>query len=277
MNIQTFMLPSQKVSPELEILHADLQTEGQHPPILFLHGYTSGAWQFAQHWMPTLQANGWQSFALNLRGHGGSAGRETVTTARFLDYADDVARAIAYVRGQTDQTPILIGHSLGSVLARHYAAEHSVPGLGLLITIGMQGFMGWMMKRYPLQGMAGMMTGRPSAMFAKFGPQYDVMYAGHNKETVRGNVERLMAQPDSDKVFMDLSKLKLGLPAKSTPTFVMAGTRDPIASVESVEALGRSYAVEPVMLQDKAHDIVAGPDWNDGLQHLQAWLETAKF
>lgn len=113
---------------ELDIL----RTEAVRTPVLFLHGYTSGAWQFAKYVMPALAEQGFDCWALNLRGHGGSGGRDMVRKARFSDYASDVARAMSFVEQTTGKTPTLIGHSLGSVLARDDAARHNAPGLALV-------------------------------------------------------------------------------------------------------------------------------------------------
>ena len=277
MSIESHALPPSGRNPALEILRTSAPTNAARPPILFVHGYTSGAWQFAEYAMPTLADAGWASFALNLRGHGGSGGGEDIRKARFAEYASDVARAVAHVESETSQTPILVGHSLGSVLVRDYAARYAVPAIALLsfgdIKLGMKGFMGWMMKRYPFQGLMGMLTGRPSAMFAKFEPQYDVMYAGHDRSKVRKNVERLMAQPDSDKVFMELGKLDLSSPMENPPVLVMAGDDDPIASGGSVSALAQILGTRAVLLPGQAHDILAGPDWKIGVGHLQNWLD----
>ncbi len=84
------MLAASGKGPALELLHSNGASGEDHPAILFIHGYTSGAWQFAEHWMPALCAMGWQSYALNLRGHGKSEGREIIRKARFADYAQGV-------------------------------------------------------------------------------------------------------------------------------------------------------------------------------------------
>lgn len=257
-------------TPDLEILRAE--TEGA--PILFLHGYTSGAWQFAKHFMPALAEDSFDCWALNLRDHGGSGGRDQVRKARFVDYARDVS----FVEEKTNKTPILIGHSLGSVLARDYAVKHEVPALALVsfgdIGLGMKDFMGWIMRRFPIKGMIGMMTGRPSAMFREFEPQYSIMYDGYPRDSVRENVSRLMAQPDSDKVFMELGKLTFTAPKVASPIFLMAGDRDAIASRRAVIALGKTLNCAPVILEGEAHDLFAGPNWERGFTHLRDWLST---
>ena len=277
MSGKTIALEATDDAPALEMLRVGDGTRVERLPLVFLHGYTSGAWQFAAHVMPRLADEGWQCHTLNLRGHGGSDGRDDVRRTRFADYTDDVSRAVARVEVDTGRVPVLVGHSLGSVLARDHAARRPVAGLALVsfgdIAIGMRGFVGWMMKRYPVRGTLGMLTGRPSSLFTRFDPQYDVMYAGHDRETVRPNVERLMAQPDSDKVFMELSRLDIGDMASPAPVLVMAGDRDPIASVNSVHALARRYDTDPVILRGQAHDLFAAPDHENATRVLSTWLD----
>lgn len=273
--IASQVIPAAEGAPELEILRANCGSAG--PPVLFLHGYTSGAWQFTQHVLPALAQEGRTSWALNLRGHGNSGGRDGVRNARFADYAADVARAVAHVERAEGTTPILVGHSLGSVLARDYAARHKVPGLALVsfgdIKLGMKDFMGWMMRKYPVKSLAGMVTGRPSALFTEFDPQYAVMYDGHPREAVQANVERLMAQPDSDKLFMELGKLSLGKPLGDPPVLVMAGDQDVIASPRSVAALSNALGVPAVVIEGEAHDIFASPAWQTAFEPLRDWLQ----
>lgn len=276
--IETIILEADGDGPALELLRTtSISHETNRPPILFVHGYTAGAWQFAQHIMPALAAEGWTSYALNLRGHGGSGGREAIRTTRFADYAADVARAAAHVEGAHEKKIVLVGHSLGSVLARHHSSMHPVAGLGLVsfgdIRIGMKGFMGWMMRRFPVQAMVGMLTGRPSRMFARFEPQYAVMYEGQERETVRANVEQLMAQPDSDKVFKELGKLSIGTPLGDPPVLILAGDNDPIASTESMHALAAASGLEPVILDGGVHDLFAGSTWQRTYSHLSKWLD----
>lgn len=87
------------------------------PPLVLLHGIT-GCWQG---WLPVLPelARHAHLFALDLRGHGKSG--HTAGAYRINDYASDVA---AFLHQQLDEPAVLVGHSLGAIVATAVAAEH---------------------------------------------------------------------------------------------------------------------------------------------------------
>lgn len=87
------------------------------PPLLLLHGVTS-RWQS---WLPVLPSLGlrWRLHALDLRGHGRS-GHAADSAYRIEDYADDV---IAFLRRQIGAPTVLVGHSLGAIIATAVAAR----------------------------------------------------------------------------------------------------------------------------------------------------------
>ena len=91
------------------------------PPIILIHGAanSAGVWTF---WQRELALRGWPSFAVNLRGHGNSEPMDLSGT-RMEDYAQDVYT----VAGQLRQPPVLIGWSLGGLVAMMVASEgHSL-------------------------------------------------------------------------------------------------------------------------------------------------------
>ena len=86
-------------------------------PIILVHGAanSSSVWTF---WEQELIANGWSTHAINLRGHGAVAGVDLSQTS-MDDYAGDVI-ALA---GQLKDLPVLIGWSMGGLVAMMAAAE----------------------------------------------------------------------------------------------------------------------------------------------------------
>jgi len=86
------------------------------PALVLLHS-GSARWQSFEPIIPTLAAN-WHLYALDFRGHGKSgrvAGRY-----RLRDYADDT---VAFLRQQLDEVAIVVGHSLGGMVALLVAAQ----------------------------------------------------------------------------------------------------------------------------------------------------------
>lgn len=86
-------------------------TVPDHPPLMLIHGAANSAtvWTF---WQPALAAQGWSSYAIDLRGHGRSGPRDLSHTS-MQDYAADVATLAAQFR----QPPVLIGWSMGGLVA----------------------------------------------------------------------------------------------------------------------------------------------------------------
>jgi pimeloyl-ACP methyl ester carboxylesterase len=87
-----------------------------HPPLILMHGSANSAavWGF---WQQALAARGWPSYAIALRGHGQSGPRDLAHTS-MQDYATDVAALVAQFR----QSPVLIGWSMGGLVALMVAA-----------------------------------------------------------------------------------------------------------------------------------------------------------
>ena len=98
----------------VEINYATSADDG--PPLLFLHGVMS-RWQSWLHIMPTF-AHRYQVHALDFRGHGRSG--RTPDAYRAVDFAADV---IAYLRERIGRPTVVVGHSLGAIVAIAVAAD----------------------------------------------------------------------------------------------------------------------------------------------------------
>jgi pimeloyl-ACP methyl ester carboxylesterase len=97
---------------------------------VFIHGMwgTPGVWR---NWRPFLEARGWQTIAPALRHHDApplSPPAELGTTS-LLDYAADLQAAIEDLPGK----PVLIGHSMGGLLALMLCAR-GLARAGVLLT-----------------------------------------------------------------------------------------------------------------------------------------------
>ena len=63
---------------------AEAPRDATHAPILLVHGMAAGAWHF-ERWQPFLAARGWPTYAVDLRGHGGSRPAPDLGCASVLD------------------------------------------------------------------------------------------------------------------------------------------------------------------------------------------------
>ena len=97
------------------------------PPVLLVPGAANSAWIWAE-WAAVLAAAGWPAYALALRGHRGGQPAELVRLT-MDDYRDDVALAAA----QVAEPPVVIGWSMGGLVALMYAATR--PDLRALVLL----------------------------------------------------------------------------------------------------------------------------------------------
>jgi pimeloyl-ACP methyl ester carboxylesterase len=86
------------------------------PPLILVHGAANSAsiWTF---WQQELAAQGWASYAIDLRGHGRSI-RVDLSTTSMYDYAADVCMLAL----QFKRSPIVLGWSMGGLVALMMAA-----------------------------------------------------------------------------------------------------------------------------------------------------------
>ena len=91
-------------------------TMPDHPPLILIHGSANSAavWRF---WQQALAEQGWPSYAMDLRGHGQSGPRDLSHTS-MQDYAADITVLVTQCR----QPPVLIGWSMGGLVALMVAA-----------------------------------------------------------------------------------------------------------------------------------------------------------
>jgi non-heme chloroperoxidase len=96
-------------------------------PIVLLHGYSDSSFSFSRV-MPLLAAQGFQATALDQRGHGDSDRPER--GYRIEDFVGDV---VALLDTLEIDRATLVGHSMGSIVARRVAELHPDRVAGLVL------------------------------------------------------------------------------------------------------------------------------------------------
>lgn len=90
------------------------------PPVVFVHGAanSAGVWTY---WQARLAEHGWQTTAINLRGHGDGTSAD-LSRASMWDYAADVIEIIRKYR----TPPAIFGWSMGGLVAMMVAQVERV-------------------------------------------------------------------------------------------------------------------------------------------------------
>lgn len=104
----------------------DRPAGASRPPVLFVHGYFATATVFTQ-WLSFFAERGIPAYAVNLRGRAGSRPGIDLGRASIADFADD-ASAVARHLG----TPLVVGHSMGGLIAQRLAERGDVRAAALV-------------------------------------------------------------------------------------------------------------------------------------------------
>ncbi|GGK24509.1 alpha/beta hydrolase [Salinarimonas ramus] len=122
-------------APALELVETLPDGARTGAPLLLIHGAFGGAWMWAEHLGPYLARRGRASLAVSLRAHGGSEGRESLRDITLDDYVDDVRFALE----RLPQAPVVVGHSLGGLLAQKLIGRAQMRGLVLVSSLPPEG------------------------------------------------------------------------------------------------------------------------------------------
>ena len=116
----------------------------RRPPVLLCHGLSANRWMLdpgveGRSLAAFLAGTGFDCFALDLRGHGGSRRGPPLAAGWTFDtyLAEDVPAALDAVRGATGEERVLwVGHSLGALLGMAACQAHGGRIAGLVAIAG---------------------------------------------------------------------------------------------------------------------------------------------
>lgn len=100
------------------------------PPLIFAHGLWSGSWCW-QPWATHFANLGWECWAVNFRGRFEINAPEVLREVNFQRCVEDLSRVVR----SGIFPPVVVGHSLGGLIAQKVAEEESVSALILLCSL----------------------------------------------------------------------------------------------------------------------------------------------
>lgn len=257
---------------ELELLTRRPEKGQERTPLLFIHGAYSSARIWEPFFLPFFARHGYASYALSLRGHGKSAGRERLAATRLRDYVADVAS----VAEKLGSPPVLIGTSMGGLVAQNYMHQYPVAAVVLLASGAPYGVLPSMLHmafRHPL-------LTRDMMLMQMLGPRMATV-AGARRALFRDDTTDDYisthlpdAEPESQWVLLDM--LGLDLPPvtrrPATPVLVLGGERDAFITQAAVELTARRYATTAEIFPGMPHAMMLDRDWEQVAKRMLDWF-----
>lgn len=256
---------------ELEII-SRLPAERRHPtPLLFVHGMMHGAWCWDVHFLEFFARHGFVGYAVDLRGHGGSAGREQLRWTRIADFVDDVATAVR----RLPTPPVLIGHSMGGFVVQKYLEREDAPGAVLLSSpppIGLWRTALRIARRRPLAFARANLTFSLRPVIATPQLAREAFFSPGLPDDQVSDYWKLM-QDESYRALLDMVALNLPRPARvRTPVLVVGAARDNMLAPSEIEATARAYHTQCHVIPDVAHDSMLEAGWEAVADRMLGWL-----
>ena len=255
----------------LEIISRKPAENGRRTPLLFIHGMMHGAWCWDAHFLGYFASHGFDAYAVNLRGHGNSEGRQSLRWARIADYVEDVADTV----GRLATPPVLIGHSMGGFVIQKYLEDHTAPGAVLLSSPSPRGLVGTALK----------IASRRPLVFAKVNLALSLLPVIATSQLTReaflsqdfpeGELRAYQAQmqDESYMAFLDMVALDLPAPARvKSPVLVLGAGRDNMLERADIEATALAYQAEYEIIPDVAHDSMLETRWRSVADRILRWL-----
>jgi len=247
--------------------------------IVMVHGAFCGGWAFDSFRTP-FEAAGLRVLTPDLRGHSPDEPSQKVSGVSMTDYAADIAALCA----AQSEPPILLGHSMGGLVAQLAARKARIQALVLLAPSPPWGVATSSFEEaataFGVQVMGAFSSGAME-------PDRGLMRAYSLDRMPKAEREAVVARltPESAAAVREtlnwwldpFMSTSVGPGPIGAPALVMVGERDVVHSPATAKATAERIGAAFEVLTGMSHWLVGEPGWDDVAARILRWLaEEAK-
>jgi len=243
-------------------------------PVIMAHGAFCGGWAFEAFRAP-FEAAGHTVLAPDLRGHGADDRPDAVVGVSMTDYARDIAALCA----AQPTPPILIGHSLGGLVAQLAARRAKVGAVVLLAPSAPWGVTGSSVEE-AVTAVGLHMLGPFWAQGVS--PDRDLMRGYSLDRMEKAGREAVVARlrPESGRALWEtlnwwldpFMTTSVGAGPLGVPALVLCGERDVVHPPGTVRQTAERIGAEFRLLPGMSHWLLGEAGWEDVADQVLAWL-----
>lgn len=246
------------------------------PPVVMIHGGFCGPWAW-DGFAARFRDQGYEVFAPTLRHHDGAKPPQALATTSLMDYAADLEKLI----GGLDAPPVLVGHSLGGLLAQMLATRVKIAAAVMLAPSAPWGVPPSTL--FEIGAAHGLML-RVGFWNTILEPSFAVAAAHSLDRCPKSQQEDIFRRfvPESGRATFETMHWALDMRRASEvdvrkvacPLLFLAGQGDrisPPGTVERAAALYDGRAVSETM-SGMSHWLVGEPGWEKVCDRALAWL-----
>jgi len=229
--------------------------------VLVIHGFAEHSGRYLE-LLDALADAGFDALAFDLRGHGRSQGRRA-HVRRFEDYLEDTRAAFATLTAGTDGTALVFGHSMGGLIATHFAATEPRRCRALALS-------GPMFARAlavnAVKLLAAHVLGRLLPVFSMPSGITGAHLTSDPDEIARHDADPLILHQARAGWFVALEGAMAAAPAAvarlTMPLYLMHGEADPLTAFDASRALfpsapstDKTFVPRPGMRHETLHEV----------------------
>jgi pimeloyl-ACP methyl ester carboxylesterase len=251
---------------DLVLEHAAPAGRAHSRSVLFVHGMWGGSWYLRNYVYAAAQA-GWDAWAVNLRGHGESAGAGGLGRVGLLDYVADVRRCLDQL-GEV----VLVGHSMGGLIAQKVAEGGGLAAAVFMTSAAPRGIVGleWPVLSRMARYVPAMLAARP---FTVSRAHADFLFLNGLAPDQRDwAFPRFGAESGRAARELALGGLAVDAGALRCPTLVVGAEYDRITPAALQRRIARRYRAEYQEAAGHAHMLMLEDGWERPFKDVLAWM-----
>ncbi|MDP2628118.1 MAG: alpha/beta fold hydrolase [Candidatus Rokubacteria bacterium] len=238
-------------------------------PLLFVHGMWGGSW-YLRSYLDAAARDGWNAWAVNLRGHHGSRPVPDLGRVSVLDYVEDVRDCLRAL-GEA----VVIGHSMGGLVAQKVAEGGGVKAAVVLTSAAPRGIvvLRWAVLSRMGRYLGPMLSGRAFGVTAAHARALLLNRIAPDRQAV------LYSQfgPESGRAARELAFGLVPVDARRVrcPVLVVGAEHDVITPPAVQTTIARRYGAEYLEAAGHGHMLMLEDDWEPPFNKILVWLGRA--
>jgi pimeloyl-ACP methyl ester carboxylesterase len=235
--------------------------------VLCLHGLFAGSWVY-ERLLPLLATRGYPAAALSFRGHPPSAPIRELGRTSISAYCHDAAEAAKAL-----DRPIVIGHSLGGLVAQMLAGRNLVRAVVLISSApprGINVLSAQLVLRMP-RYFPALLLSRP---FLPRAADLDALVLNRVPASAR-EAERARLVPDSGCAARQAALGVIDVPARDirVPMLVVGGDADRFIPIGVTRRVAQRYGAPLHVARGHGHFLLAEPGWEEHATAVIDWID----
>jgi pimeloyl-ACP methyl ester carboxylesterase len=237
--------------------------------LLFVHGMGGGSWYFGRY-LDAAAAAGWESWALNLRGHHGSRAVADLGRVSVNDYVRDAVDVLDAIGPAA-----ILGHSMGGLVAQRAAVHPHVRAAVFLTSAAPRGIAvaRWPALRRGWRYLWPILRG--GTVRARDADSVALVLNRMSPADQRSALPRFV--PESGRAARELALGRIAVDPSHVrcPTLVVAAAEDRITPPSVQRRIARKYGSTYLEVVEHAHMPMLEDGWEGPFGLILAWLERA--